>query len=346
MMRSDELAHRDRGVADDRRARIEAFIASLPATKGLPIKRRFADFPDLLGFLFEAAPLADERLDGEDLQGLDFTGANFTGASFAGARIRGARFEQARVARWQLRMAADWVAYLQSWEPPTRRPGRFVWPGDRFSLAPFAPELIGLQAPEEMVRPDNVADTEWAAFEAGKLAIAIMPLTTWEHEVFVRSRERNVLNAPEAASSRPEPARLTPREALDYVEWVSDRAGVLFSVPSRGLWYGLAELGGLPAKPSGDAGITAEVARGARRPITMNERASPGRDRCNALGLIDMIGNTREYVRLPEGDLLYTLGEEFDETLERCLSSIERLQLGHPAIGTECNGLRLICILE
>jgi hypothetical protein len=105
-------------------------------------------------------------------------------------------------------------------------------------------------------------------------------------------------------------------------------------------------LGGLPAKPSRDAGITAEVAQKARRPVAMNERATPGRDRCNALGLIDMIGNTREYVRLPGDDLLYTLGEEFDETLQRCLSSIQRLRFGDPAIGTESNGLRLACTLD
>jgi formylglycine-generating enzyme required for sulfatase activity len=173
-----------------------------------------------------------------------------------------------------------------------------------------------------------------------------MPVTTWEYQAFTAMRAGAPLKSPHELLRPMEPTRLWPKEALEYMRWLSERVRVEFMAPTQSLWRALAELGGLPPLPSKHLAITEEVAEGARRPLQTNERASPGQDRCNGLGLIDMIGNTREYVRKRGDDLLYTIGGEFDEPLERILRSISDIQLADAAVGNERSGLRLICILE
>jgi formylglycine-generating enzyme required for sulfatase activity len=104
-----------------------------------------------------------------DLRGFDMTAARLLGCDFSGSLIDGARLDQAEidqvasadvqaeawgstwgtawgkdpVLRTNLRAAADWDAYVASWQPPKRLASDDHLPvGAVFQDAPFAPELV------------------------------------------------------------------------------------------------------------------------------------------------------------------------------------------------------------
>jgi len=280
------------------------------------------------------------------LRDLDFTGALPLGARFSGARISGARFDQARVARWQLREAADWREHVIAWRPPLRHPPKMVAEGDRFSDTPFSPEMmvIGADQSTDEGALQSMLDDERDALPEGRLAVAILPVTTAQYAACLLATEC-FRDWQDVAGDRPRPLSLV--QARHYLDWLRRVTAADYRIPSAGLWSYLAKRGGLPG--SADA-VTTDSHRGLKDPLPADTRNSPAQGRCNRLGLYDMIGNIREFVFAPRGaqesaehhaQKVSAIGGSYDESFIRA-ASLDVLRSPSERTNTLHNGLRLI----
>jgi hypothetical protein len=310
----------------------------LERTNESSIKALLADFPELARVVLRKAPFAGRDLGGQDLTGLDFTGANLVGARFAGARIVGTRFDQARVARWQLREAADWRDHAAGWQPSRGMVPKMVIGGDRFADAPFAPEMVVV--PREPGTNDTLADDllpyERAALLDERLAVAILPVTKVQYAAFTL-RHGHFLGWHDNGEDTPR--LLAPADARQYLDWLRAVCAADYHIASTGLWRYLARRG-VSAETEADA-VTLEHHPGLTGPMPADTRGPPGQGRCDRLGLIDMIGNTREFVLEDASSRLAVIGGGYDESTVRACSLHVLRPVDHEQ-NTVFNGLRLV----
>lgn len=180
-------------------------------------------YPDLARFMFTGRDLRRTILRDADLCHLDFRDSDLSGSKFDGARILGARFERAKLSREALRKASDWTAYMRSWAPedgPVHAPSRVRCPGERFSLSPHLPEMM--LVPPEVIAAD-LLPVEKQALRAGRLAIAIKPLT--EHEF----QKVNGGPGQNAAQTRVTARHLN--EPRTYCSELTEKTGHQFGLP-------------------------------------------------------------------------------------------------------------------
>lgn len=323
-------------AAGDRLAQALVLRDRLTSSDCNDLKALVGDFPELASVVFRNAPFAGCDLRGQDLRGLDFTGANLVGARFSGARIAGARFDQARVARWQLRQAADWLDHAAGWRPPALPAAKMVTEGDRFSDTPFSPEMtvIPVHRGVDDVPIGALFEEERTALQEGRLAAAILPVTSVQYAAFQLARDRfhgwhdDGIDIP----------RLLPlAETRHYLDWLRKVSAADYRLPSAELWLYLARRGG-PARCE-DA-VTIDSHRGLTGPLPADTRNSPGQDRSNRLGLFDMIGNVREFVSDRDGKVR-VIGGGYDESYARA-SNLEVRRDADERHLTRFNGLRLI----
>jgi len=333
MAAKDDLARpvaRPRVLSD----RMNALRDTLGQTRGKSLRQRLEGFEDLFPHLFQNMNLEQEELSGEDLRDLDFSGANLTRAKLDGARILGARFWQARVTQVQLHLAADWPEFASGWAPPGRIAAARACPGDRFLLDPLGPEFMLLAPPGvDAVQPAGVDDATWADWREGRLAIARAPLTVWEAGAARKAPQGKPFGEDFC------PALLTPDAVHPYMDWAQSRLGRGIQVPTAALWVAIARLGGLPTVPDARRFVTFDGADQGRlpEPIPQTDEA-----RSNAFGLVDMIGNVREFVRGDDGPLM-VVGGDCNDSLRDTLVSLGLPVLPDRAVGRHLAGLRLIC---
>lgn len=179
--------------------------------------------PDLARLMFTGRDLRRTILRDADLCHLDFRDSDLSGSKFDGARILGARFERAKVSRAALRKASDWTAYLRGWAPedgPVHGPSRVRCPGERFSLSPHLPEMM--LVPPEVITAD-LLPVEKQALRAGRLAIAIRPLTEHEFQKVNRGPGQNAAQTGATARHLNEPQT--------YCSELTEKVGHQFGLP-------------------------------------------------------------------------------------------------------------------
>lgn len=172
------------------------------------------DHPNLAPYLFSGRNMRKMRLPGADLRGIDFQGSDLSGCDITNARIAGANFDLCKASRAGMRRAADWASHVaqHKWRMP-RLPFTQS-PGERFSLAPYLPELVLLSS--NMLAncraldgaPFALTDAEEKALRDGRLAIALRPLSTMEWRAVVL-RDRALAE---------QPRRMAVREARTYFD--------------------------------------------------------------------------------------------------------------------------------
>lgn len=264
-------------------------LAARP-NREISIREELAPYPELAQVIFRGAPLPDMDLRGQDLRGLDFTGANLIGARLDDTRIARGRFDQARIELRQLAAADDWAEHLEGWTPPPGRRGIHVVAGDRFALAPFAPEMRLL--PPSLVRgrerPEGMSDEEWQALASECLAMSITPVPNWQLS-FARGSHGSFKAALTGAGRRP--AEMKVEEARQYLSWLRGKVVADYRVPSFAfLRFLLGTEGG-----RNEEVVVLETHPGARAPLPPEAEERFGRGRTNAFGIQDMIGNTSEF---------------------------------------------------
>lgn len=309
--------------------------ATLDQTRGKPLRDRLAGFEALFPYLFRNMNLENEDLSGQDLRGIDFSGANLTGARLNEAQIDGAQFWQARVTHAQLRTAADWPVFAKNWsrpEPPMADP---AIPGDRIVLDPLGPEFVVLAPPDPAAAcPEGVASADWEAWCAGRLAVARAPVTLWE------SRVADGRIKAQASTTQWRPALFSPDAVPDYLDRARRRMTRTVDVPSAALWRAIAHVGGVPDGVYSGRAITADSNANRLHPEPIPTGDDP---RVNALGLVDMVGNVREFVRADDDKgVLLVIGGAFSDSLSVCLKGIARPTLPERAVGKNLAGLRLM----
>ncbi|MFN3325578.1 MAG: pentapeptide repeat-containing protein [Bryobacteraceae bacterium] len=280
-------------------AALDCLRARIAADPPGQIKAALQGYEHIAAELFRGVPIPGARLGGQDLIGLDFTGADLRGADFTGALIAGARFETARVTQAQLRKAQDWREHVFGWTLAGRPFPSSLDEGDRFSIAPFAPELVLL--PSSLALdcdpPIGVGAEEWTGLSEGRLAMALMPVTVSQFSFHLAALGRREAWSDSERSTAKE---MSVREARNYLAWVRRRTAADFRVPSHGLLAFLARKG----RHDGDeqAAITVLTSKGAHKPASVDLDSAPGEGRCNRFGLHDIFGNTREFVDIGAGD--------------------------------------------
>lgn len=333
-------------AADDPIARAIMLRERLKHTNQNDLKTLLSDFADLAGMILRNAPFEGCDLRGQDLRGLDFSGANLIGARFTGARIAGARFDQARVARWQLREAVDWREHVLVWRSAAGHAPKMVADGDRFSDTPFSPEMILIAADRDAdaAALERLFEEERSASREGRLAVAMLPVTTTQYAACLRASDR-FHDWQDDGADRPQPLSLA--QARHYLDWLRRVSAADYRIPSAGLWRYLAQRGGLA---SAEDAVTVDSHRGLRDPLPADTRSPPGRGRCNWLGLLDMIGNVREFVLAPAvshessydgAEKVRVIGGSYDESFTRAVS-LDVYRRPSERENTLHNGLRVI----
>ncbi len=325
-----------------------AIINGLAAAKpgDISIREELAPYPKLAQVIFRGAPLRGMDLRGQDLRDFDFTGANLIDARLDDALIAGARFDQARVDIRQFASAWDWTAHLEGWSAPAGERGLHVVAGDRFTLAPFAPEMrilpSGLTWDKE--RPDAMTDDEWQALRTARLALSITPVLRWQHG-YMRNPHASAREATTNLGRRP--AQLDIESARAYLGRLRRKVVADYRVPSLGLLRLLAEAPG-----GANREIVAETtADGARNPRPPESPERLGRGRTNAFGIQDLIGNTREFAADPRRgamhdgwpDTTLAIGGAFWQPRSRAANFREPIAAGANP-GLLEHGLRVILI--
>lgn len=322
-------------------------LAARP-TRDISIREELAPYPELAQVIFRGATLRDMDLCGQDLRGLDFTGANLIGAQLDGTRVAEARFDQARIELRQLAAAKDWTEHLERWTPPPGRRGIHVVAGDRFALAPFAPEMRVL--PTSLTRgsgqPEGITDDEWQALTSERLAMSITPVPNWQ--VAFGQHPRRGAGAASTVTGR-RPCVMTVGDARQYLGWLRDKVVADFRVPSVALLQFLIEAEG----GANEDVVALETDPGARAPLPPEKDERFGHGRTNAFGIQDMIGNTSELAadmrdgsEMTDGwpDRPLAVGGAFWQRLART-GEFNRAIAAGANPGVDQHGLRLILIL-
>lgn len=276
--------------------------------------QKVVDFPDRnfvsLSRVAELDPARDLRFhdwsgvdfSGCDLSGYDFTGADLRGCCFDGAWVAGAIFDRANVDRDSLRSASDWPDHLGRWKrsgSPSRR-DRNLPDFAVFSDAPFAPELVALNAgtfrmgsPEdERERYEDEGPQRWVAIEYC-FAIGRYPVTFEEYDRFCELTERGKPEDEGWGRGRQPVINVTWHDAQAYVSWLSRETGRRYRLPSEAEWEFACRADTRTRYSFGDA-ITPHRANYVDSRLERTSRV--GEYEPNAWGLYDMHGNVAEWV--------------------------------------------------
>ncbi len=265
---TDWLSEKGQAVAD---AETEVFselvkLAGLDPAQAL----RFANFSGV-------------DFAGSNLQGFDFTGARLIGCNFHGASIAGARFDQAEIdeaksfpkqgvdwgnnpetdrvgsdakQRTNLRLSADWNAYLRGWRKPERFIGDGHLPvGAVFQDAPFGPEMVVVPPGEFLMgTPDGLERVESPqhsvlisqAFAVGRYAVSF---EEWDFAQSDNEWEEIAGLMPRKADDegwgrgRRPVIDVSWEDAQAYAKWLTAKTGRAYHLLSEAEWEYAARAG-------------------------------------------------------------------------------------------------------
>lgn len=312
------------------------------------IKDALEGYGDLAAKIFREAPIPGAQLQGQDLRGFDFENADLTGADFTDALIAGARFDNARLTQAQLRKAQDWKEYVSGWVPSQSPVEASLNEGDRFSFAPFAPELVLLPASltHEIERPAGVKHDEWKALGESRLAMALMPVSLSQFSFHAHAAQKIT----SWSDTDPYTAKeMSIEEVRTYIDWIREWSGANFRYPSHGLLAFIARKGGHDGDEA--AATSVETRPHLQQPASADLTSAPGEGRCNKFGLHDIFGNTREIVEASDSNFtdpdghqvrLASLGGSFRDSTQAAFDLQTHRSLH--VRGRE-HGLRLVLIL-
>ena len=186
--------------------------------KGSPNRElKFSDIlrddADLVPYIFSGRNMRNMRLRGADLRRIDFQGSDLSGCDITNGRIANANFDLCKASRVTLRRTVDWADHVlfHSWRTP--RLPFLPSPGDRFSLAPYLPELVILSSKMlAKCRNFDLPEAEEMALRSGRLAIALRPVSMMEWRAVVED-DREITH---------DPFKMTVREARTYFDRLED----------------------------------------------------------------------------------------------------------------------------
>ena len=126
--------------------------------------------------------------------------------------------------------------------------------------------------------------------------------------------------------------RLSIQQAETYANWLSERTGKRYRLPTAAEWEYAASAGG--NQPQKD--VNCRVVLG-DKVIEGTGLASVKSGQSNGWGLKNYIGNVQEWVR--DGGELHARGGSYSDSLSKCDISLNRVHAGDP---DEVTGFRLM----